>query len=450
MPQLLSILHTIFVMGIVLGFMILIHEFGHYAAAKYFGVRVEVFSIGFGKRLIGFRKGETDYRISVLPLGGYVKMSGENPMDDRSGDPGEFLSHPRWQRFVIAIAGPAMNILLAFVLWTGVFMVHYEYSAALDGPAVVGWVMPGTPAANAGIQPDDQIVRVDDIEHPNWEQVGFKEALSPNQPLKFEFLRKGVISDVTLIPQPMGRNEAGDTGLVPKEPAFIATMIEPGMPAEKAGIKVGDQILTVNGQEIPATVALVDMMSHTKDQPLDIVVLRKGQKLNFKVQPKLSAGDPPGDMRYRIGLASVPTKVVQLPFPQAVKKSVSECVKNSSLILELLRKMAERKVSIRQVDGPIGIGSAVGSAAREEGWTPLLFVSAIISLNLGVMNLLPIPILDGGVILLLFIESLMQREISLPIKERIYQAAFVFLVLFAMTVIYNDIVKTLPGLTRMP
>jgi regulator of sigma E protease len=227
-------------------------------------------------------------------------------------------------------------------------------------------------------------------------------------------------------------------------------MIEPGMPAEKAGIKVGDQILTVNGQEIPATVALVDMMSHTKDQPLDIVVLRKGQKLNFKVQPKLSAGDPPGDMRYRIGLASVPTKVVQLPFPQAVKKSVSECVKNSSLILELLRKMAERKVSIRQVDGPIGIGSAVGSAAREEGWTPLLFVSAIISLNLGVMNLLPIPILDGGVILLLFIESLMQREISLPIKERIYQAAFVFLVLFAMTVIYNDIVKTLPGLTRMP
>ena len=437
-------------MGIVLGFMILIHEFGHYAAAKYFGVRVEVFSIGFGKRLLGFRKGETDYRISALPLGGYVKMSGENPMDSRTNDPGEFLNHPRWQRFIVAIAGPAMNILLAFGLWTGIFMVHYEYPAVIDGPAVVGWVSPGTPAANAGIQPGDQIVRVDDIKHPNWEQVGYKEALSPNQPLKFEILRTGVISDFTLVPQPMGRNQAGDVGLVPKEPAFIATMIEPGMPAEKAGLKVGDQILTVNGQEVPALEALVDMLSRTKDQPLEIVALRRGEKLTFNVRPVLSPGHPAGDLRYRIGLASLPTKVVKLPFGEAVRKAGGECVKNSSLILELLRKMLERKVSIRQVDGPIGIGSAVGSAAREEGWTPLLLVSAIISLNLGVMNLLPIPILDGGVILLLFIESLMQREISLAIKERIYQAAFVFLVLFAVTVIYNDIVKTLPGLTRLP
>ena len=157
MPQLLSLLHTVVVMGIVLGFMILIHEFGHYAAAKYFGVRVEVFSIGFGKRLLGFKKGDTDYRIAAIPLGGYVKMSGENPMDDRTDDPGEFLSHPRWQRFIIAIAGPFMNVLLAFCLWTAVFMVHYEYAAVIDGPAFVGWVMQGTPAANAGIQPGDRV-----------------------------------------------------------------------------------------------------------------------------------------------------------------------------------------------------------------------------------------------------------------------------------------------------
>jgi regulator of sigma E protease len=449
MPQLLSILYTVLVMAIVLGFMILIHEFGHYAAAKYFGVRVEVFSIGFGKRLLGFRRGDTDYRISALPFGGYVKMSGENPMDERSDDPGEFLNHARWQRFVIALAGPAMNVMLAFALWTGIFMVHYEYPAVMDGPAIVGWVMPGTPAATAGIQPGDQIVRVDGIDNPNWEQIGYKEALSPNQPLKFEFLRNGVISDVTMVPQPVGRNQAGDVGLLPKEPAFIATMIEPGMPAEKAGIKVGDQILTVNGQQIPVTEALVDMMSRTKDQALEIVVLRNGQKLTFTVHPTLSPGHPPEEMRYRIGLASYPTKVMKLPFPEAVRRSISECVKNSSLILELIRKMVEHKVSIRQVDGPIGIGSAVGSAARE-GWMQLLFVSAIISLNLGVMNLLPIPILDGGVILLLLIEGLMQRDISLSIKERIYQAAFVFLVLFSVMVIYNDIVKTLPGLTRLP
>ena len=143
-------------------------------------------------------------------------------------------------------------------------------------------------------------------------------------------------------------------------------------------------------------------------------------------------------------------KVVRLSFPEAVSRSLDENKKSSFLILELLRKMAQRKVSMRQVDGPIGIGSAVGAAAREKGWTPLLLITAAISLNLGIMNLLPIPILDGGVILLLFIEALMQRDISLPIKERIYQAAFVFLVLFAVMVIYNDIVKTLPGLTRLP
>ena len=450
MPQLLSILHTIFVMGIVLGFMILIHEFGHYAAAKYFGVRVEVFSIGFGKRLLGFKKGGTDYRISAIPLGGYVKMSGENPMDDRTGDLGEFLSHPRWQRFIVALAGPAMNIMLAVALLTGVYMVHYEYPAVLDEPAVVGWVNPNTPAEKAGIQTGDKIVRVEDIENPNWEQVDVKAALSPNQPLKFGLERDGKVTEKVLVPEPFGPNQYGDVGWVPKESNVPLTVVEHGMPAEKAGLKIGDQILTANGQDIPALQALVQMLNRTKDQPLEMVVLRNGQKQTFTVKPTLAPGGPSQELRYRIGIASVPTKVVKLAFADALKRSLSDNKKSSFLILELLQKMVRHKVSMRQVDGPIGIGSAVGQAAREQGWTPLLLITAAISLNLGIMNLLPIPILDGGVILLLFIESLMQKEISLPIKERIYQAAFVFLVLFAVMVIYNDLVKTLPGLTRMP
>jgi regulator of sigma E protease len=450
MPQLLSILHTIFVMGIVLGFMILIHEFGHYAAAKYFGVRVEVFSIGFGKRLLGFKKGDTDYRISAIPLGGYVKMSGENPMDDRTGDPGEFLSHPRWQRFIVALAGPAMNIMLAVVLLTSVYMVHYEYAAVLDEPAVVGWVNPNTPAARAGIQKGDKIVRVEDIDNPNWEQVNVKDALSPNQPLKYGIERDGQVIEKVMVPEPVGPNQYGDMGWVPKESSVTLTTVEAGMPAEKAGLKVGDQILNANGQDVPALAALVQMLSRTKDQPLELVVLRNGQKMTFTVKPTLDTRGPGQDARYRIGVASQLTKIVKLNFADAFKRSLSDNKKSSFLILELLQKMVQRKVSMRQVDGPIGIGSAVGQAAREEGWTPLLLITAAISLNLGIMNLLPIPILDGGVILLLFIESLMQKEISLPIKERIYQAAFVFLVLFAVMVIYNDLVKTLPGLTRMP
>jgi regulator of sigma E protease len=450
MPQLLSVLHTVFDMAIVLGFMILIHEFGHYAAAKYFGVRVEVFSIGFGKRLLGFTRGETDYRISAIPLGGYVKMSGENPMDDRSDDPGEFLNHPRWQRFIVAIAGPAMNVMLAIALLTGVYMVHYEYPSVIDEPTVVGWVNPDTPAEKAGIQSGDKIVSVDGVENPNWEQVDIKAALSPHQPLKFGIERDGKVTEKILIPEPIGPNQYGDVGWVPKESSVTLTTVEPGMPAAKAGIKVGDRILTANGQDVPHLAALIQMLNHTKDQPLTLVVLRNGQKLTFNVNPILDSRGSGSEARYRIGVASVPTKVVKLSFPDALRRSLSDNKKSSFLILELLQKMVQHKVSMRQVDGPIGIGSAVGAAAREEGWSPLLLITAAISLNLGIMNLLPIPILDGGVILLLFIESLMQREISLPIKERIYQAAFVFLVLFAVMVIYNDLVKTLPGLTRMP
>jgi regulator of sigma E protease len=457
MPQLISILHTVFVMGIVLGFMILIHEFGHYAAAKYFGVRVEQFAIGFGKRIVGFRKGETDYRINALPLGGYVKMAGENPMDDRTGDPGEFLSHPRWQRFVIALAGPAMNVFLAVALLTGVYMAHYEYPIAMDGPALVGWVDSNTPAQKAGILIGDKIVSIEGVPNPTWEQVDVKAALSPNQPLHFAIERQGKVFEQELTPEPIGVHQYGMIGWVPKEPSVAISSVEPGMPAEKAGMQVGDIILTVNGQAIPAIDALVEMLARTKDQPLQIDVLRKsndqdaGQKLTFNVKPILApAGGPSGEPRFRIGVASEPpTKVVKLAFPDAFRRSLDENKKSSFLILELLRKMAERKVSMRQVDGPIGIGTAVGAAAREKGWTPLLLITAAISLNLGIMNLLPIPILDGGVILLLIIEGLMQKDISLAIKERIYQAAFVFLVLFAVMVIYNDIMKTLP-LARFP
>ena len=469
MPQLLSIVHTIFVMGIVLGFMILIHEFGHYAAAKYFGVRVEVFSIGFGKRLLGFKRGDTDYRISALPLGGYVKMSGENPMDERTDDPGEFMNHPRWQRFVIAIAGPAMNVFLAVALLTGVYMLHFEYPVYMDGPAVVGWVTINTPAAKAGVQIGDRIVRVDEISNSTWEEVDAKAALSPNQPLDFAIERDGKTITEQITPEPYGVHQYGSIGWIPKEPNHALTAVEAGMPAEKAGMRVGDIILSANGQPIPEIEALVEMLARTKDQPLEIVVLRKAQnaaenstapastndsgyqKVTFSVKPILAPSGATGEPRYRIGVASDPqTKVVALPFPEAFRRSIEENRKSSLLILELLRKMAERKVSMRQVDGPIGIGSAVGAAAREKGWSPLLLITAAISLNLGIMNLLPIPILDGGVILLLLIEGLMQKDISLPIKEKIYQAAFVFLVLFAVMVIYNDIVKTLPSLTRLP
>ena len=279
---------AVIAVAVVLGFMILIHEFGHYAAAKLLGVRVEVFSIGFGKRLLGFRRGETDYRIAAIPLGGYVKMSGENPMDERTGDPGEFLSHPRWHRFIIAIAGPLMNILLAIGLLTGVYMVHYEYPAVLDEPTIIGWVMPDTPAAKAGIQVGDHIVGIEGVQNPNWEQVANKEALSPNQPMQVSIERGGKVFDKTIVPDTYGQNRMGYAGWEPKEPNFAITELEPDMPAQKAGMKIGDQITSVDGQALPGVEAMLDLLKRSQDKPLDIVVLRDGQQVKFTVKPVLT------------------------------------------------------------------------------------------------------------------------------------------------------------------
>jgi len=439
-------LSTILAVAVVLGFMILIHEFGHYAAAKFFKVRVEVFSIGFGKRLLGFRKGETDYRISAIPLGGYVKMSGENPMDERTGDPGEFLNHPRWQRFIIALAGPAMNIVLAVGLLTVVYMVHYERLYYADKPAVIGWVLPDSPAARAGLQEGDRIIRLDGIENPTWEQVEPKIALSPNQSLSITVLRAGQALDKTLIPEATGLEQYGTVGLAADQPNVI-TEIEPGMPAEKAGLKVGDVIVSVNGQNIKAIAQMISILQKTKDTPVDVTVQRGSEQLTVNMRPVPTPIEGTNQkVQYRVGFLNQPTVSGRLSFLPALSKSLDDNKRSSFLILELLQKMVQHKVSLRTVEGPIGISSAVGRAVREEGWMPLLGITAAISLNLGIFNLLPIPILDGGVILLLIVESVMQRDISLPIKERIYQAAFVFLVLFAVMVIVSDITKQWPGL----
>ena len=429
----------------VLGFMILIHEFGHYAVAKWLGVRVEQFAIGFGKRLIGFRRGETDYRINAIPLGGYVKMSGENPMDQRTDDPREFLNHPRWHRFLIAIAGPAMNILLAIVLLTTVYMVHYEYPAVYDEPPVIGWVLKDTAAAKAGFAVGDRITRIDDVQNPNWEQVELKEALSPGQPLAVEINRDGKTIDKTVVPEATGVDQIGYAGWAPKENTVTITDLVSGMPAQKAGLKEGDQILSVDGKPVPALAAMIESLKITKDKPIEISVLRDGQQKSFTVQPVLF------DKWYRIGIGTMQTKVKTLPFAEAMQLSLHENRQNALLILELVKKMAQRKISMKSIEGPIRIGQAAGEAARRKGWTPLMSLTAAISLNLGIFNLLPIPILDGGVILFLAIEGLMRRDISMNIKERVYQAAFVFLVLFAVMVIYNDLMKTIPGLAdRLP
>jgi regulator of sigma E protease len=351
---------------------------------------------------------------------------------------------------VIAAAGPAMNILLAIGLLTGVYMIRYEHPVYLDKQAVIGWVLPDTSAAKAGLQPGDRIVRIEDIDNPTWDQVIPKVALSPNQPLQVAVQRGDRTFDTTVTPEPLGLEQYGSVGWVEDAPPVV-TELDPDMPAEKAGIKVGDLITSVGGKPIHAIAEMVTLLQKSKEQPIEVEVLRNGQPMKFSVKPELAPVEGLSEARYRVGIRSEPMAVSRLGFGAAVNKSLDVNKRSSLLILELLQKMVRRKISVRQVEGPIGIGGAVGRAASEKGWMPLLEITAAISLNLGIFNLLPIPILDGGVILLLLVESVMRRDISLRIKERIYQAAFVFLVLFAAMVIYNDLVKTLPGLAqRLP
>jgi regulator of sigma E protease len=433
----LSVVAFIFVLGIL----VFVHEFGHYAVAKLFKVRVEVFSLGFGKRLIGFRRGDTDYRISLLPLGGYVKMAGENPMEARTGDPGEFMSHPRWQRFLVAIAGPAMNIILAFVVLSVLYTFHHEYFAFSKSPVDVVSITPNSPAAKAGLQVGDRIVKVERIDNPTWEDFLTRISINPNQPVPVKVLRGDKAMDLTLVPETSGKDHEGSVGLEPPE---VVGMIERGLPADKAHIQSGDVLVSVDGKPIHSVDDLLKALQGAKGSPVQLTILRDRKNLTLSIPGELVGSPDSAEKKYRIGVSM--EQVEKLPFRVAVQTSYDECKSNSLLIFELLGKLVQRKNSIQQMSGPIGIMRYSGQAARM-GMPTLLKFMALISLNLAIFNLLPIPILDGGLVLMLLVESVMRRDIKQEVKERVYQAAFVFLVLFAAVVIFNDVAKTIPSHT---
>jgi regulator of sigma E protease len=334
------------------------------------------------------------------------------------------------------------------VLLTAVYTVHYSHDAFRDQPAQIGWVLENSGASKAGLQPGDLITRIENVKNPNWEDALYKVMLSPNQPLDVTVRRGDQELQTRLTPDVYGPNRIGDAGLVPAAPIQVVQADE-NLPAYKAGVRAGDEIVAVDGVPARSIAVVHHALDVGKGKPVDLAVVRNGQELHFTVTPYL--GDfGESEKSYRLGFTSTtPQHVDRLSLGQAFQRSLEQNKKYSLLIFELVQKMLERKVSIKQIDGPISIMKYSGDAARQKGWTPLLELMAAISLNLGIFNLFPIPILDGGVILLLFIEGLMRRDISMPIKERIYQAAFVFLLLFAAMVIYNDIAKQLPGLSKL-
>ena len=435
-------------MLIVLGIMVLVHETGHFLVAKFFGVRVEVFSIGFGKRLFGFKRGDTDYRISLLPLGGYVKMSGENPGEGSGSDPAEFTAKPRWQRVLIGLAGPIANFLLAFALITGLYMMHNEVFNYLSQPAVLdGFVPPDSPAGRAGFQGGDRIVRFDNEQNPTWEQVDIRADLDMNSTIPVALERNGQLVNTTLSIQNPTHSQEFDVeslGLLPRvqDQPLSVEELEHGMPAEKAGLRAGDRILAVDGLQLHYVRSFLAYLQMKAGQQVSLTVLRNGQNLNLVIQPTL-ADDGTGHRGYRLGFqpGRPPFHVEQLPLIAAIRSSVKFNVRNSGYIIEVLHKLFTRQTAVQNLSGPVGIAQQTGLAISMPGWQPIIDLMALISLNLGIFNLLPIPILDGGMILLLLIEGTIRRDINQEVKERIYQVAFVVLILFAVFVMFNDFSK---------
>jgi regulator of sigma E protease len=428
---------------VLIGVMIMIHELGHFWAARYFDVKVETFSFGFGPRLFGFRRGDTDYRFSALLFGGYVRMTGQEPGDENTADPRSYLAKPRWQRAIIAFAGPFMNLVLAVGLLTGLFMVKYQKVADEDMRAVIGHVTPDSPAAKGGLQDGDRIVKLDGKNNPTWEDVDLKQIAGANQPMYLTIERNGKRFDTTVVPTVSETTGGGYVGWDERGEVEIAA-VEPGYPADKAGLKKGDVLVVVNGQPIHSGTKFQEMTRSSGGKPIQIEFQRNGVDQTVTVQPVYAKLDGPA--RWMVGVTEeqkLHLITTRLSFPDALHESVEENSKGALLFVQVIEGIIRRSVSARIITGPIGIAQLSGEAARE-GPSAFVVLMSMVSLQLAILNLLPIPIFDGFSILTLLVEMVMQRDLSLNVREALFRVGFVFIMMLLAFVIYNDISKLLP------
>lgn len=425
--------------AVVLGVMVLVHEWGHFIVAKSFGVRVEIFSIGFGPRLWGWKRGDTDYRISGLPLGGYVKMAGDNPLEDRKGDPDEFLSKPRWQRVLIALAGPTMNIVLSIILVAGIYMKGSKQPAFLDRTMVLAGVLENSPAQKAGLAPGDKIIDVNGVSDPTWDRATL-ELMStlPGHSISLTVDRNGQNISTSVAASPSVEDVFG----YPTDRLLIAA-VSPGTPADRSGLQAGDEILKVNGTTLVNGAEFPPIVEKTQGAPLDLDVQRGDRTLHLTVRPaNVNSGS--GAPRWQIGVMRTGEMVDRsLPFGSAIIESAGTNFLMARQIVYVVIELFRGHMSLKQLEGPLGIARESGRAARE-GVIELLKLMAMIGVNLAVLNLLPIPPLDGGHILMLFIEGTMRRDLSVRVKERFVTVSMVFLLLVFAIVMYNDVLRLIP------
>ncbi len=422
-----------------LGAIVFIHEFGHHVVAKLCGVRVLTFSLGFGTRLWGFRHKGTDYRLSLIPLGGYVRMGGELP-EEHTGDPQDLMSKPRWQRILVYLAGPAMNVVLSISLFTLVFMVGIPIQALQEIPSIVGSIEEDSAAEAAGLLPGDRIIKVGGEEVEKWRDMEFVFQLSPEKPVAVELEREGLPLSTTLTPKrEVSEGTAyGDAGITPRLTLLISTVFA-DTPAESAGFVAEDVLRAIDGVEVRDSRHFIDFIEEHGGREVAVTVGRGEETLVLDVTPK---ADKEG--KGKIGVEIMTRFHYRaLPFGEAVVRSVEENVDIITKSLQILGKLLTGEISAKNsLSGPIEI-AVISSRAAERGFLNLLYVIGFLSTAIAFMNLLPIPVLDGGHISILLIESVMRRDMSILVKDRLTRVGFMLLMALMATVIVFDIQKRL-------
>jgi regulator of sigma E protease len=431
-------LTTILAFAFVLGVLVFVHELGHFLAAKRVGIRVLKFQLGFNPTILSFRRGDTEYAIGALPLGGYVKMAGENPEEPLTGRSDEFLSKTKWQRFQVLIMGPVMNLLLALVLTAVVLYRGGEVLVFEDQPAVVGIVTAGSPAEKAGILPGDKILAVADHPVETWEKFFMAIASRQDRQVPIDLLRDGRAMTLMVTPAAasagQSRIEYGDIGVLPNTHPHL-TAVSPGEPGERGGLKAGDVIVAADGKVMTFQTDFRTIIAKNANQPITLSILRGGSQQSITVTPRRN-----GAVGYLGVTPNDETRSLNPTAVEAVKMSVHQNVRNAEMIIQTVWGLVTRETSPKQLMGPIGIAQLSGETAQL-GWLPLAGLMAMISLNLGLLNLFPIPLLDGGHIFIMALEGLARRDFSMPVKEKMLLAGFVVLMMLMVTVIYNDLTR---------
>jgi regulator of sigma E protease len=433
----MNILYQFLTFLVVLGIIVLVHELGHYIAARLMKIRVEVFSFGMGKRLFGKKIGDTDFRVSLFPVGGYVRMAGEEDYDPAHSAPDQFMAKNRAQKIFTLVMGPLMNLVLALLLIVAVNMGGVDVDTYKLEKPVIGYVEKDSPAAKAGLLPGDLLLAINGKNTPDWKEVEITVGTSPKENLRIDFQRGGAARTTELKVATSSRYEIGYAGFYWQLPAVIGEIV-PNYPAARAGLKPGDRITAVDGLPVASYFDLADLIHASAGKPMEIAYQRDGQALAARLTPVEENGV--GVIGFTVSIA---TTKIRYGLGAAVANSFQEAGRLTFLTFNAFKKLIQRKISVKSFSGPIEI-ARVSQQALASGFSNFFMLIAFISLQLGIVNLFPIPGLDGGLLLIFGIEAAIRRDLNQKLKNILLYAGFAFLISLMVFIVLNDIAKTLP------